>query len=128
MDVRTRNVAAGARYRDWIDVDGVQLGLVQQREHRGTDRARAAAHVDHHGPRPGESCGFADQELRAPAGHEDPRVHRDPQAAELRPTQDLFQRESRRPLLHHRGQISRRARRGDQQRCFVLGENAAGFP
>jgi hypothetical protein len=49
---------------------------------------------------------FADEEFRAAARHEDPLIHRDPQAAELGPAKDMFERKAANPPLDRRGQLT----------------------
>ena len=133
------DVAAGAPHRGGVDVDGVQLDPVQGRDQRGAHRARAAAQVDDDGSWPGEDLagvaggtagegGLADEELGAAAGYEDPGVHGDPQAAELRPAEDVFEGQAGDPPVHHGGEVGRRPRRGDEQPRLVLGEDTAGGP
>ncbi len=76
----------------------------------------------------GEGGGVVDEELGAAAGHEDSGVHGYPQTAELRPAEDVFQRQAGGSLVHHRGEVGRRPCRSDQQPRLVLGEDTAGGP
>ena len=69
-----------------------------------------------------------DQELGAAARHEDAGIHGDPQAAELGPAQDLFQRQAGGPALDQGGKLARGPGGGDEQPGFVLGEDAARGP
>jgi hypothetical protein len=48
-----------------------------------------------------------DEELGASARYEDARAHVDPQAAELRPTDDVFDGLAADSAVHHRGELSR---------------------
>ena len=121
-------VAAGAGHRGGVDVGGVQLGGVQGGGERGAHRAGTAAQVDDHRARRGEPNSLADQELGAAAGHEDAGIHGYPQAAEVRPADDLFQRQAGCPPVHHGGELRRRGGRGDEQLRLVLGEHAPGGP
>ena len=128
------DVAAGAPDRDRIEVGGVQLDLAEGRGERHTERPRATAQVHDDGPGlsggrlAGEGNGLADQELGAAAGHEDAGVHGDPQAAELRPAEDVLERLAGGPPVQHGGQGGRCPRRGDEQPRLVLGEDAARGP
>ena len=147
-----REIAAGAPYRGWVDVDGVQLDLTQFGGQRCAHRARAAAQVDNDDPGTGRACGgagylaggsrragggggaagegggAADEELGAPAWHEDARADGYPQATEIRPAHDLFQREAGGSPVHHGGDVGRGPRGGDDQLRLVLGEHAPGRP
>ena len=69
-----------------------------------------------------------DEELGAAAGHEDSRVHGDPQAAELRPAQDVLKGQAGHPPVHHGGQLGRGLGGRDEQPGLVLGEDTAGGP
>ena len=131
-------VAAGAGHRCRIDVAGVHLGIhidrMQRGGQRGADRAGAAAQI-HHDERPGwgrPSAGQrdrpADHELGAAPGHEHPRRHRYPQAAELGPADHLLQRQPGRAPVRHGGEIGERTGGGDEQPGLVLGEHTASRP
>src|SRR5580692_9035808 len=136
------NVPPGAADGGRVDVDGVDFGVVYDRGERGADRARAAAQVDDDGAGPGEGPrggrgdgtppdekkSLLDEELGAAARHEDPGIHGDAQPAELGPAEDLLERQAGGPPLHHRVEFLRAAGRGDEQRGFVLGEDAARGP
>ena len=121
-------VAAGAAHRGGIDVRGVQLGGVQGGGERGAHRAGTAAQVDDHRAWRGELNGLADQELGPAAGHEDTGIHGYPQAAEVRPADDLFQGQAGCPPVHHGSELRRRRGRGDEQLRLILGEHATGGP
>jgi len=128
---RSGDVAPGASHRSGVDVRGVQLDPVHGpsgRDQRHTYRARAAAQVNDDRPWRHERGGLAGEELGAAAGHEHSGVHGDPQAAELRPAKDVFQRQAGDSSVHHGGQVGRRPCGGDEQPRLVLGEDAAGGP
>jgi hypothetical protein len=74
----------------------------------------------------GKGGRLANQELGAAPGHEHSRVNGYPQAAELRPAEDVFQGKAADPPPHHLGEIDRCACRGDEQPCLVLGEHTTG--
>jgi hypothetical protein len=122
------DVAASAPHRDGVDVDGVQLDRTEERDQRGAHRARAAAEVEDDSSWPGEGGGLADEELGATARHEDAGVQGDPQVAELRPAEDVFEWHAGGSPAHHGGEVGRRPRCGDEQLRFVLGEDTAGGP
>ena len=71
---------------------------------------------------------MADEELGAAAGYEDSGVHGYPQAAELRPAQDMFKGQAGGSPVHHGGEVGRRPCRGDEQPRLILGEDTAGGP
>jgi hypothetical protein len=132
-------VAAGAPHRSRVDVDGVQLDPVQGRDQRCAHRARAAAQVNDDSSWPGEGLagagslagqggGLVDEELGAAAGYEDSGVHGYPQAAELRPAEDVFERQASGSPVHHGGEVDPRPCRGDEQLRLILGEDTAGGP
>ena len=110
------HVLPGAAYGGRVEVGRVHVGPVHGRGHRGPDRARATAQVDDDVPRPGQGDGLLDEELRAPARDEDAGRHGDPQAAELRPAQDVLKRQARGALVHHGVKLVRRPRRGVSSR------------
>jgi hypothetical protein len=149
--VGSGDVAAGARHRRGVDVGRVQLHPAQGRGERGAHRARAAAQVDDDGPRPGgyrppwahpgprwpgpprEGGGRADErdrlfdeELGPAAGHEDAGVNGYLQATELRPAEDVLERQARGAAVDHSGEVRRGPGRRDEQLRLVLGEDAAG--
>ena len=74
----------------------------------------------------GEGGGLLDKELGAAAGYEDSGVHGYPQAAELRPAEDVFEGQAADSPVHHGGEVGRSLCRGDEQPCLVLGEDTAG--
>src|SRR5207344_1953357 len=76
----------------------------------------------------GEGGGLADQELGAAARDEDPGVHGYPQAAELRPAEDVFEWLAPGPPVHQGGQLGWRPGCGDEQLRLVLGEDTARSP
>lgn len=92
----------------------------------GTESARTAAEVDHDGRARGQFRGLADQELGAAAGHEDPGVHGDAQAAELGPAEDVFQGMTGDAPFHHGGELDGTGSGGGDEVRLVLGEYAAG--
>ena len=73
-----------------------------------------------------QSNGFLDQEFGAAARHEDPGIHGDPQPAELGPAEDLLERQTGHPALHHGVELIRGPCRGGEQPGLILGEDAAG--
>ena len=77
---------------------------------------------------PDESGGPADQELGAAARYEDAGVYGYPQAAELRPAEDVLEGLAGGTPVHHGGQAGRRPSRGHEQPRLVLGENTARCP
>jgi hypothetical protein len=119
-------VAAGAPHRGRVDIDGVQPDPVQCRDQRGSHRARAAAQVNDDeswpgdglagrtGALAGEAGGPAHEELGAAAGYEDRGVHGYPQAAELRPAEDVFQGLAGGSPVHHGVQFGRIVRRAEE--------------
>ena len=54
---------------------------------------------------------LVDYEFSAHARHEDPGVHGDPQAAELRPAEDVFERQPGDSPVHHDLELGGRPRR-----------------
>ncbi len=67
--------------------------------------------VDDHGARSGDGHCLLHQELRPLPWHEDPRFDGDPQAAELRPADDVLERTTGDPPVHHAGKLPRRTSR-----------------
>jgi len=124
------NVASGAPHRGWVDVDGVQLDPIQGHDHRHADCAGATAQVndDSSWPLGGEGRGLADEELGAAARHEDSGIHGYPQAAELRPAEDVLQGKAGDSPVDHGGEVVRRTRSAEEQPRLVLGEDTAGSP
>jgi hypothetical protein len=120
-----RQVAPRAGDRRRIDVRGVQLE-VGRRSERGADGPGTAAEVDDHRPGPDEGGGLADQELGASTRHEHARVHRDPQAAELRPAEQVLQGLPGDPPSDQKLQRCSVPCPGHQQPGLFLGEHAAG--
>ena len=92
----------------------------------GADRAGATTHVEDDGSWPGDGDRVSDEELRASSGDEDTRIHHDPHAAELRPSDDVFDGLAGGSSLDHGREVGRRAGGGDEQPRFVLGEDTAG--
>jgi hypothetical protein len=119
-------VALGAAHRDRVDVGGMQLDPGHRGGKRGADGARAAAEVEDDGVGTGEGHRLPHQELAAVAGHEDPRVDRDAQAAEVCPADHVLERQARDAPLDHGLEVGRRRRGGDQQAGLLLREDAAG--
>ena len=68
------------------------------------------------------------EELGAAAGYEDSGVDLDPQAAELRPAEDVLDGKAGHSPVHHGGEVGRRPRRAHEQPRLVFGEDAAGGP
>jgi len=66
------------------------------------------------GSLPGERGGMADEELGAAAGYEDAGIHCYPQAAELRPAEDVLQGLAGGSPVHHGGEVGRRTCRRDE--------------
>ena len=125
------DVTAGAPHRGRVDVDCVQLdpgGGPGGRGQCGADRARAATQVNDNGTWPGQGGGLVDEELGAAARDEDTGVHGDPQAAELRPAEEVFEGHAGGSPIHHGGDVVRGAGCADEQPRFVLGEDTAGRP
>ncbi|BCB91703.1 hypothetical protein Psuf_090160 [Phytohabitans suffuscus] len=119
-------VAPRAAYRRGVGVRGVDGDRAGGRGHRGGQGAGAAAHVDDRGR--GRAAGqqghrLADQQRGAPARDEDARVDRDPQAAELRPPQQVLQRLAGDPAGDQRGQVGGGVRGGGEQARLVFGED-----
>ena len=106
----------------------MQFGAAQGGRQRRAERARAAAQVDddRRVQAAGQTGGLPDEELRTAARHEDPGVHGDPQAAELRPAKDVFEGKAGDAAVDHDGQVGGGGRGGDEQLGLVLGEDAAG--
>jgi hypothetical protein len=123
-----RHVATGTGDGGRVDIGRVQLGPFGDGGHRDADRARAAAQVGDDVTRPGQSGGLGDHELGAPARHEDAGRHGDPQPAELRPADDVLERQAAGPPGHHGVELVRCPGGLDQQPGFVLGEDAARRP
>ncbi len=78
------------------------------------------------GGRADEGHGLADEELGPAAGHEDAGVHGYPQAAELRPADDMLEWQAAGAPVHHRGEVGLGPCRRDEQPRLVLGEDTAG--
>ena len=93
---------------------------------RRTDRARTAAQVDDDGALACQRERLAHQQLAASPRHEHPGSHDDPQAAELRPAQQVLQGNATRAPAHQRGKLRRRVGGLDEQTRLVLGEDATG--
>ena len=123
-----RQVLPGAANRGRVDVGRVYLGPVHGGGQGRADRARAAAQVDDHVPRPGQRRGLPDEELGTPPRHEHAGRHGDPQAAELGPAEDVLQRQASDAPVHHGVEFVRRPRRGRQQPGFIFGEDTARGP
>jgi len=121
-------VSPGAAHGGRVDVHRVHLGLVHGRDQRGAYRARATAQVDDDIAGTGESGGLPDEELGAATRDEDPGLHGDPQAAELRPAEDVLQGQASGSPVNHGVKFVRGSCRGDEQPGFVLGEDTAGRP
>jgi hypothetical protein len=66
------------------------------------------------------------EELAASARHEHTRVDEYPHAAELRPADDLLERQAGGALADHRVQLGRRVRGVGEQPGLIFGEHAPG--
>ncbi len=109
----------------------MHLGPVEAGRHRRAHRAGPAAHVqDHRRPRDlaPQRDRLLDEERGTRPGHEHPGRHGHPQAAELRPAQDVFERLTADAARDHGGQGVGGGSGGDEQRGLVLGEHAPGGP
>ena len=73
---------------------------------------------------PDQHCRLPDEELGAPPRDEHAGGHGDPQAAELRPAEDLLERQAGDAPVHHGVEFGRCTGGGGEQPGFVLGENA----
>jgi hypothetical protein len=72
--------------------------------------------------------GLAHQEFRAAAGYEDSGIHGQPQAAELRPPDHVFDGLAGSSPFHHRGKVVGCPCGRDEQPRLLLGEDTAGGP
>lgn len=120
------DVAPGAAHGGGFDVAGVQFGRVRRGGEGDAERAGAAAEVDDDGPAGCEGRGLRDQELRTAAGHEDARVHGEAATVEVRPAQDVFERQSGGAALDEEGQFVGGGGGLVEETGLVLGEDTAG--
>ncbi len=120
------DVAAGAPDSHRVDVSRMQLHRAHGSRDGDPDGPRAAAQVEHDSTRLDQRRGLADQQLGAAAGHEDTWLERDALPAELRPTDDLLERDSGDPSRDHVLEEVGRGGLGDQQRGLLLREDASG--
>jgi hypothetical protein len=67
-----------------------------------------------------------DEKLSSTSRYEYPLVDANSQAAEFGPSDDVFERQTSRPAIHHGIEFVCRSRLCDKQARFFLGENAAG--
>ena len=134
VDVAPGDVPPGAAHRGRVDVGRVDLGPIHGGGQAAADRARAAAQVDDlRAPSPDDpgrasSAACADEELGAPPRDEHAGRDGDPQAAELRPAENLLERQAGDAPVHHRVEFVRCPGGGHEQTGFVLGENATRGP
>jgi hypothetical protein len=126
VDAVAGEVLPGAADRGRVDIGGMHLGSCHGGGQGRADRARAAAEVDDHGTRPGQSHGLPDEELGTPPRHEHTRRDSDPQAAELGPAENLLQRQAGGALADHDVEFGQCPGGSDEQPRLVLGEHAAG--
>jgi hypothetical protein len=129
------DVAPGALDGGRVDVGGVEFCLFPappaptQTGGRGeAKRAGAAAQVCYQRTGRCQRYRGPHEELAAAAGHEHAWVDVYAQAAELRPADDLLERQPRRALTDHRVQLGRRVRGVGEQPGLVFGEHAPGRP
>jgi hypothetical protein len=71
------------------------------------------------------SGGLVDEEFGATAGDEDAGVHGYPETAELRPAENVLERQASRPPVHHRSEFGRCPGGGEEQLRLVFGEDTA---
>src|SRR5215213_1571698 len=121
------DVTAGTPYGDWVEIRRIQLDLRCSHEQSRTDRARAAAQIDHYGPGPCKRSRLVNEELRAPARHKHTGLDDDLQSTELCPAENVFQRFTRNAPLHHRVQLTRRSLGSEQQPGLTFGEDTTGL-
>src|SRR5450755_4788606 len=88
--------------------------------------AASAAQIDDYCARLCYCRGVPNQEFTPAARHEDATVDGDPLPTELGPTEHLFQGQAGDSLLDKPCKVGRRQCRVDQQRCLILGKDAAG--
>lgn len=104
----------------------MQFGRVRRGGEGDAEGAGTAAEVDDDGPAGREGGGLRHEELRTPPGHEDTGVHGEAATAELRPAQDVFEREPGGTALDERGQLAGGSGGLVEEEGLVLGEDAAG--
>jgi hypothetical protein len=95
-------------------------------QQRGTDRSAATAQVEDHVARAHQPGGLGDEQGCALPGHEYTRVDGDPQAAEVRPAEQLLERHAGDPGGDEPFELTGRSRRRHEQGRFVLGEHTTG--
>jgi len=120
-DTIRADVAAGTRHRCRVDIGGIQVDTRQPGSDRCTDSAGSAAEVENHGIRCGPRRGPLDRE-GVLARHEDSGIHKDAQAAELHPAEDVLERNSRDPPVDQFSQSGGGACGFDEERGFVFRE------
>nr|RZI36483.1 hypothetical protein BJQ95_01100 [Cryobacterium sp. SO1] len=103
----------------------MQLNLAYRCAQRDTQRASAAAKVEHDGPRRSERSGLMDEKFGATSGHEDVSIHSYPKAAELHPTKDVFEWKPGHSFVEHSCQFDRSSGGREEKSGFVFSEYAA---
>lgn len=104
----------------------MQVDPVQGGGEGDTERTRTAAEIDDDGPAGREGGGLRHEELRTPPGHEDTGVHGEAATAELRPAQNVFEREPGGTALDEVGQLVGGGGGLVEEEGLVLGEDAPG--
>ena len=122
------DVAPGALNGGRVDVGGVEFRVGQTGGRGEAKRAGAAAQVCYQRTSRCQRYRGPHEELAAAAGHEHAWVDVYAQAAELRPADDLLERQPRRALTDHRVQLGRRVRGVGEQPGLVFGEHAPRRP
>jgi len=131
VDLRARQVGAGVREGDGVDVGGVHLEARSDlRAHGGRDGADAAAQVHEHAARPSAQRRhrLAHDDGRPPPGHERARAHGEPHPAEVDPAQDVLEGLARGPPRHEPRQVGVVVGSGEEQGGLLLGEDAPRRP
>lgn len=127
------DIAPGAPDGGRVEVGGVQFRRAPPRpaQSRGggqAERAGAAAQVDNHRVVGRERDRGLDEELASAPGDEHAGVHEDAQTAEIRPADDLLERQAGGALRDHRVQFGGRVRGVCEQPGLLFGEHASGSP
>ncbi len=121
-----RQVQAGTRGGDGIDVGRVDLTVLDGGGERGTDGTAPATHVDDHGTGPREFDRAVHQILGAATGDEHPFSHRDAPAVEEDLSQYVFEGFAADPPRDEPLQIRGCGSGFDEQLRLLLGEHAPG--